>query len=196
MATATHTQGKDKRKCIILSVGALALLGIIAATVVAVVNRGNKTLSPQATVNSITDYEPISLAEEAQTAGVTDAARCLNEDGKFVCYAVTAFGEGFNDRVGVTSYLSENGKKLIAIRVVSNRETEGQGKEVADSEFVQRFEEAKLPTWLYDGTVAEADMGKQDGTKIDALSGATVSSRAVVDAVNAAYTYFQNYMKK
>ncbi len=197
MAKAKHIQVKDKRQLIILTVAALALVGIILATAVAIVNhRGSGTPSAQHTINSITDYEPISLVEGAEKEGVTDAARCLDANGSFVCYAVTAFGEGFNDRVGVISYLSENGDKLVGIRVSSNLETKNYGKEVEDSPFVQRFEGAKLPVWLYDGSVAEESMGKQSGTKIDALSGATVSSRAVVDAVNTAYTYFQNHLKK
>lgn len=197
MAKAKHIQVQDKSRLIIMAVAALALVGIIVATAVAIVNhRGSGALSAQTTINSITSYEPIALASGAEKEGVTDAARCLNEKGDFVCYAITGFGEGFNDRVGVISYLSEDGTKLIGIRVSSNLETKDYGKEVEDSPFVQRFDGAKLPVWLYDGSVAEENMGKQSGTKIDALSGATVSSRAVVDAVNAAYTYFQNHMKK
>ena len=63
MAKAKHIQVKDKSQLIIMAVAALALVGIIVATAVAIVNhRGSGALSAQTTINSITSYEPIALA--------------------------------------------------------------------------------------------------------------------------------------
>ena len=67
MAKAKHIQVKDKSQLIIMAVAALALVGIIVATAVAIVNhRGSGALSAQTTINSITSYEPIALASGAE----------------------------------------------------------------------------------------------------------------------------------
>ncbi len=179
----------DLKRLIIMIVAAVALVGLIIITAIAVMGgRGSGRLSAQSFINSIATYEAMEVA--ADTKFVTAVDKCLDDDGELMAYAVTGYGEGFCGRVTVRCYFDLKGKTLIGIQVVDQIETVGQGAEIADSPYVQRFEYAKMPVWFYDGTVAEEDMPQQDGTRIDTLTGATVSSNAVVEAVNAAYTYY------
>lgn len=173
----------------IMVTAALALVGIIIITAVALIgNRGGGRLSAQSFINSIASIEMLEVEQDARF--VTAAEKCLDGDGDLMAYAVTGYGEGFCGRVSVKCFFDTDGKTLIGIQVVDHIETEGQGAEIADSPYVQRFEYVKMPVWFYDGTVPEEEMPAQKGTRIDTLTGATVSANAVVEAVNAAYTYF------
>lgn len=194
MSSSKHAQ-KNYGKLFIMIIAAVALVGIIVATAVAIgSHRSTGKLSAQTVINSIAMQSEIPLEKTAEQEGVTYAAKCLDDSGKFLCYAVIGFAEGFCDRVAVTGYFSEDGKTLIGIAVSDHSETVGHGADVADSPFTQRFEYAEMPVYLYDGTIAEEDIPKDAGTRVDALSGATVSSYAVANAVNAAHTYLVNHI--
>lgn len=68
-------------------------------------------------------------------------------------------------------------QSIIGVRVVSHSETPGVGAKVKDD-----------PAFLaqYEGKAGELILNKDGGTDIDAISGATISSRAVNEAVNRA----------
>lgn len=198
MATERHAQ-QDNRlaRLIIMIVAAIAVLGIIAITIVALVGNGNgERLSAQSFINSIVQFETLETKEGA--VNVLSADKCLNERGELVAYAVTAYGEGFAGRVSVRAFFEPNSSTLIGIQVTDQNENEkygalssqNYGADIADSTYVQRFEYAQMPVWFYDGSVPLENMPESEGTRVDTLTGATVSSRAVVQAVNAAYTYY------
>lgn len=194
MSRPKHAE-KSYGKFFIMMIAAFALVGIIVATAVAIgSHRGTGKLSAQTVMNSIGMQSEIPLEKTAEQEGVTFAAKCFDDNGKFLGYSIIGFAEGFCDRVAVTCYFSEDGKTLIGIAVSDHSETVGHGADVADSPFTQRFEYAKMPIYLYDGTIAEKDIPQGIGTRVDALSGATVSSYAVVNAVNAAHTYLVNHI--
>ncbi len=189
MSVVKHAKEYNWGRVTIMLVAAVALVGIIIVTAIALVdNRSKQDVSAQTFINSIDGFEAIEL--DANAKAVTAADKCFNANGKLVAYAITGYGEGFCGRVSVRCYFDPDGKTLIGIQVIDQIETKGQGAEVADSPFVQRFEYAKLPVWFYDGTVPLEQMGEKKGTRIDTLTGATISANAVVKAVNAAYTYF------
>ncbi len=188
---AKHNREVNGSRLILMVVAALALVGIIIITAVAMIgNRRSNIKSVAAFLNNIHSYQEIDVAEEAKP--VTAAQRCLDVKGKTIAYAVTTYGEGFADRVSVRCYFDLDKKTLICIDVVDHSETKGQGAEIATSVYKQRFEYVKMPVWFYDGSIPEEELEKQNGTRIDTISGATISSNAVVEAVNAAYTYYVN----
>jgi len=70
------------------------------------------------------------------------------------------------------------------VRVVWNEETPGLGSRISEDFFLDQFRAKKTPVALF---VRQRTAG-QDG--IDAISGATMSSRALVDAVNESVQRF------
>ncbi len=97
--------------------------------------------------------------------------RCI-ENGKLVGYAAIVEGAGYGGKmkVAVGIYVDNT---IRGVRVVSHSETPGLGSRVAEDEFLKQFEGKTLErVWL-----------KSDGGDIDAITGATISSRAVVEAV-------------
>ena len=65
-------------------------------------------------------------------------------------------------------------------------ETPGLGSKVADADFKAQFEGKSVEVFTVTKTGASSD------SEIDALSGATISTRAVTNAVNAGLAYFRS----
>ena len=66
-------------------------------------------------------------------------------------------------------------------------ETPGKGMLAADEEFISQFDNRSVTSFkLLTGSAAEVSNG------IDCISGATVTSKAIVNAVNAALDFFHN----
>ena len=190
-------QRNNPTRLILMIVAAIAAVGIITITAFVLVdNRAEESLSAQTFINSIVGREPLEIGVDATP--VLTAEKCFDHTGALVAYAITAYGEGFAGRVTVKSYFDPDGKTLIGIQVTDQIESkhygslssQNYGADVADSTYIQRFEHVTMPVWLYDGTVSEEAVKDMEGTRVDALSGATISSQAVVSAVNTAYTYF------
>lgn len=74
--------------------------------------------------------------------------------------------------------------KILAARVTSQSETPGLGAKAADADFLAQPAIAKA-------TVQDELKVKKDGGQVDAITGATLSSRAVVRGINAASTLYR-----
>jgi len=89
-----------------------------------------------------------------------------------LAYETTA--DGFGGEMGVVVGYDLKKDRLVHIGVTSHKETPGVGSRVAQEHFSARFADKSLDTRF---------LVKSDGGKIDAVTGATVSSRAVCQAV-------------
>jgi len=93
-------------------------------------------------------------------------------DGAGVGYAFLAVGKGYGGDIDILIGL-EDETTIKGITIISQSETPGLGSRIAESSFASKFAGLNI------GDVAL----KQDDGQIDAITGATISSRAVVDAV-------------
>ncbi|MFC1983537.1 FMN-binding protein [Chloroflexota bacterium] len=96
----------------------------------------------------------------------------LYSDGTEIGYAFLAVGKGYGGDIKILIGL-EDETTMKGITIISQTETPGLGSRIAEESFASKF------TGLNINDVAL----KQDGGQIDALTGATISSGAVVDAV-------------
>ncbi|MDR1365177.1 MAG: FMN-binding protein, partial [Holosporales bacterium] len=71
---------------------------------------------------------------------------------------------------------------IAGLRVGAHEETAGLGSKITDASFYEQFTNAHPPLVL-----------KQD---IDAITGATISSTAVLNAVNTVYSLYGEQLKK
>lgn len=94
----------------------------------------------------------------------------------FMCHPA-GYGGVIETVVGVSASGNVRG-----VSVIRHSETPGLGANVTNSEFQRRF--VGIPA----GTEVKV---KKDGGQVDAITGATVSSRAVADAVNEALRVFE-----
>lgn len=99
--------------------------------------------------------------------------------GKSVGFILTSASRGYGGLITIMTGIGADGK-IRAIQVIKDDETPGLGKRVREDAFLKPFvgKSASLVfTVKPDDTVL---------THIDAVSGATISSRGTVDAVNIA----------
>lgn len=91
--------------------------------------------------------------------------------------AFESAGKGFGGDIGVVVAVNLTTDKIVGVAVTTNRETPGVGSRVrSDPAFARQFKGQPIE---------EPFKVKGDGGNIDALSGATVSSRGVCGAVAA-----------
>ncbi len=98
-------------------------------------------------------------------------------------YAMPASGGGFQDTIGLIFGVEPDGKRLTGMRVLRSLETPGLGDRIVkDARFVAAFE------GLHATPAIEAVKKGKGGApnQVDAISGATISSKAVVKIINGA----------
>ena len=140
---------------------------------------------PEADINDFAQVEVDEAAADQAPAdmgvnGTVDEACTVGDMG----YVVTAtdkdvFGGSIQVTVGITSDGTVNGVSILSIN-----ETAGLGMKAAESSFYGQYEGKQTEKF-----VVSKDGG--DGEPIDVLSGATITSRSVTGAVNAALGYYQ-----
>ncbi len=108
-----------------------------------------------------------------------------DDQGNFVGYAMPAAGPGFQDTIAIL-YGYQPGKKLVVgMEVLESRETPGLGDKIyKDAEFVGAFSALSVEPEI----VAVKKGTKANPNEIDAITGATISSKAVVRIINEAHT--------
>ncbi|MBP3382097.1 MAG: FMN-binding protein [Clostridia bacterium] len=185
---AKHIAKIRKTGRIGIAVAVVVLVAAIVTVAVIVANRDKKVQSFAAFLETVHTYQDLELEKDAKP--VTAVQKCSDTKGKTVAYAVTAYGEGFADKVSVRCFFSLNKKTLLGVQVVQHSETKDIGDKAATSVYTQQFERKKMPLWFNDGSVPETELPKQEGTRVDTVTGATVSCRAIIEAVNAAYIYY------
>jgi electron transport complex protein RnfG len=110
--------------------------------------------------------------------------------GKRVGFALSATGNGFQDPVTVMFGYDAAAHRLIAMRVIANRETPGLGNKIeSDSAFVDGFVSAATPL-----NGVKPDRGKGGPNDVVMITGATISSRAVIRIINDAIARWQPLM--
>ena len=141
---------------------------------------------PEADLN---DFEETEVDQKAADQAIADMG--VNATIDEVCtvgdqgYVITTtdkdgFGGSIQITVGITTDGTVNGVSILSIS-----ETAGLGMKATEPAFYGQYEGKQAEKF-----VVSKDGG--DGEPIDALSGATITSRAVTGAVNAALGYYQN----
>jgi electron transport complex protein RnfG len=98
-------------------------------------------------------------------------------DGKPQVVAFESAGKGFGGMIGVMVGVNLNDDKLLKIGVTTHSETPGLGSKATEKSFGAKFK--GLP-------IMDMTKVKTDGGQIDALTGATITSRGVCAAVTTA----------
>jgi len=110
--------------------------------------------------------------------------------GKRVGFAVSAAENGFQDLVMLMFGYDASAHKLIAMKVIGNKETPGLGNKIeTDSSFVNGFANAIAPI-----NGVKKDRGKSTPSDVVMITGATISSRAVIRIIDNAIARWQPLM--
>lgn len=133
-----------------------------------------------------------SVFNRAENNPVSDRHTFETGDGKrvvvFPCFvgnrlmgvAIEGFGKGYGGDVGVIVGFNVENDSLAGVGMTVLKETPGLGMRVREPAFSDQFRNASFPVAL-----------SSAGGRIDAVSGATISSNGVIEAVNKANAVYK-----
>ncbi len=157
-----------------------------------------ETVYPNAVFETPADVQ--SLLEGGQSAvdaagfsgcTVSDILFANDENGERIGYVVAAVSpNGYGGDISVAIGIDSETDKITGFSVLSNSETAGLGARCTEDEFTSQFsgKDATSVEYVKGGGAA--------GNQIDAISGATVTTSAVTEAVNSALAVYNRVLKE
>lgn len=200
---------KEKKKSnLLLNTFVLGLVSAVLVLCLAVVNQVTMGPIEQAEINARAEAYKAVYPNAQAFAEVDDTEKLIEGSGEVLSKAgldgcsindVLAVTDTSNNIKGyVVSATSPNGYggdvqvavgiedgKLTGFDVISHGETPGFGAKCTEDEFKTQFAGKSAEFLSYSKTGAQSD------TEFDAISGATITSNAVQEAVNAAIAFYQ-----
>lgn len=196
---------KNKKSTILKDAVALFLITLVSGLALSYVYEATKApIAKQQEEKKLTSYqraypEAISFEEDEDLMAVVEATdlKSLNKDyqgstideinkafdsnGNMIGYLIkvsTKKGYNKSNPIELAVALSSDGT-VKGIDIIAQKETVGLGSEISKPEFNQQYSDKKVEQFAVTKT------GEAGDNMIDAISGATISSRAVTNAVNA-----------
>ena len=107
-----------------------------------------------------------------------------DDNGQFIGYAIQGAGPGFQDTIKLLFGYQLKQSKIVGMEILDSRETPGLGDKIfKDMDFVNEFK-----SLLIENKIKSVKKGKKtQQNEVDAITGATISSKAVVKIINKAY---------
>ncbi|MCI8342129.1 MAG: RnfABCDGE type electron transport complex subunit G [Firmicutes bacterium] len=159
---------------LIITAVAAALLGVVqsvTAEPIRISEEAAQVAAMQAALPEASSFEEI----ESDFGGtITSASKGLDGSGNVIGYVVTANPSGFGGAVPTTVGFDLDGV-ITGLQVTTPSETPGLGAVAATESFTGQFS----------GMSGELAVSK-DGGQVQAITSATITSRAVVSGVNEA----------
>ncbi len=164
------------------------LLGFVNQATAPLIERNNEETRAAAMAELIPDAEfveadPSSVpAPDKETPAIQNIYEA-QKDGETVGYCMEVLPSGFGGTLTVVVGINSDGT-VAGAKVTSHSETPGLGAKAQSD-----------PTWItqFAGQPADGSLAvTKDGGTINAITGSTITSRAVTLAVNTAATYVQS----
>lgn len=157
-----------------------------------------QTVYPGAELETPADIDTMlegaqAAVEAAGLSGctVSDILYANGENGERVGYIIAAVSpNGYGGDVSVAIGIEAASDTITGFSVLLNSETAGLGARCTEDEFTAQFagKEATSIEYVKGGGAA--------GNQIDAISGATVTTNAVTEAVNSALAVYNSLLKE
>ena len=132
--------------------------------------------------------EAMSILEENGYTSdeITEIAEGVDDSGETVGYVINVTShEAYDGDLEVSVGIAADGT-VKGIEMLSISETAGLGMKADEADFKDQFKDKKVEKFSY------TKSGESGDDKIDAISGATITTNAVTNAVGSALVYFQN----
>lgn len=139
------------------------------------------------------DFDAKEAASALSDAGLTsdsidEVAAGKDGSGETIGYVITVTSkEGYGGDIQISVGILSDGT-VKGIEMLSISETAGLGMKSAEPEFKNQFKDKKVEKFSY------TKSGEEGDDKINAISGATITTNAVTNAVDAGLVYFQNVL--
>ncbi len=118
---------------------------------------------------------------------VSQLEGCYDKNDSLVAYKMTMTTVGYNKEtpISMAVVISADGTVVRNISILSQKESQYYGDNIKYPDFAQRFENRYLPLFF------TGEHGR--GAHVDGVSNATVTSKAVVGAINWAQEFVCEY---
>ena len=190
--------GKDMFKLglnllIISAVAALllALTNSVTASTIAQRNEQANAEARKLVLESAQDFEEVKDVKTDNSKGVevSEIYEAKDASGNTVGYTLKVLPSGYGGTIELMVGIDSAKGQVSGINVVSNSETAGLGAKSPDPEFSDQYKGKPLEelSVLKNGTPGD--------TEIKAISGATITSTAVTNGVDAAIEVYNNSLK-
>lgn len=150
-------------------------------------------LSKASSFEDYKDFDQGKAAKALKKGGytrddITEVAVAKDKGGSDMGYVITVTShEGYGGDIKISVGIQKDGT-VKGIAMLSISETAGLGMKSTEPKFKDQFKDKKVEKFSYTKT------GEKGDDKIDALSGATITTNAVTNAVDSALVYFQNVL--
>lgn len=190
--------GKDMFKLglnllIISAVAALllALTNSVTASSIAQRNEQANAEARKLVLESAQDFEQVKDVKTDNSKGVevSEIYEAKDASGNTVGYTLKVLPSGYGGTIELMVGIDSAKGQVSGINVVSNSETAGLGAKATNPEFSDQYKGKPLEelSVLKNGTPGD--------TEIKAISGATITSTAVTNGVDAAIEVYNNSLK-
>ncbi|MFH1504348.1 MAG: RnfABCDGE type electron transport complex subunit G [Candidatus Omnitrophota bacterium] len=105
--------------------------------------------------------------------------KLFNNGNICIGYAFLAQGQGYQGKIQILSVTNPEFKKLLGIEIIDSVETPGLGAKIKESQFKEQFKGLNI-----DKNLECLKTEPEKNNQIQAITGATVSSMAVVNILN------------
>jgi len=163
--------------CAITAISALVLAVVneFTAPVIAENTLDKKNAAMQVVVPQAENFK--SLECDSSEEIVSEIYEAVDDDGNTVGYAVMCNPNGYGGEISMAVGI-DNNSTVIGVDIVSQSETAGLGSKCTSEEFREQFKGKSFG-------ISVVKNGAKDN-QIDAISSATVTSKAVTKGVNSA----------
>ena len=190
--------GKDMFKLglnlLIISAVAALLLALTNGVTASTIAQRNEQANAEArklVLESAQDFEEVKDVKTDNSKGVevSEIYEAKDASGNTVGYTLKVLPSGYGGTIELMVGIDSAKGQVSGINVVSNSETAGLGAKSTDPEFSDQYKGKPLEelSVLKNGTPGD--------TEIKAISGATITSTAVTNGVDAAIEVYNNSLK-
>ena len=127
------------------------------------------------------------LTENGHTSDtITEVAEGKDNSGETIGYVISVqSSEAYDGTLDLSVGIATDGT-VKGVEMLSISETAGLGMKADEAEFKDQYKDKNVENFTVTKT------GEDGDNMIDAISGATITSNAVTNAVNSALVYYQN----
>lgn len=165
----------------------LVLCEVVVFASIGITSYVDKNSKSVVDVSFTADSPKIPIAVQENDFCVTGVEKIMDKN-EIVGYAITSSVVGYNQEspILMKTIMTKDAKVVAEIDILEQEETEYLGVRITTDEFKNQFSGRKLP--VCDSSSIEK------GTKVDVISGSTISSVAVIDGVNGAMNYVNTFL--
>lgn len=174
----------------------LTIIGIIAGGLLSLVNNW---AAPKIIINQKAETErAIFLVhndgnkyKELKAAGF-EVFRVYNDSDKSVGYSLVYSGNGFQGKIKMMIGLTEDLSKITSIEILEQSETPGLGTKILEPPYKDQYKELKPSPMIK----LVKGVPPSNPNEVQAITGATISSRAVVTITNEGISKLKSLIEK